>query len=313
MKTVIINSYGGPEVLEYVEMADHQPGEDEVSIKVKAASVNPVDWKIRQGKLKFITGKKFPLHLGAEVSGIIEKTGSRVRGLEPGQRVFGGMSYRGGGYADLAVTKADKVIILPEQIPFETGSTLAVAGITPLQAFKDMTATGPGKKVLINGASGGVGIYAVQIAKILGAEVTAVCSSRNIEFVKDLGADRVIDYTKFDFREEKEKWDVILDAANNCTLGSTKQVLNKHGVLIKLNNSVKTIFLHLLTSFLPGKKIKLLLLRNRIENLEWIRDHIADGSLRVVIDRTFPLSAAKEAHRYSETLRAQGKIVLIPD
>ncbi|MFZ5940400.1 MAG: NAD(P)-dependent alcohol dehydrogenase [Bacteroidota bacterium] len=312
MKAIAISRYGGPEVLEYLDFPDPEPASDEVLIRVKAASVNPVDWKIRMGKLKFITGKNFPLFLGAEVSGVIEKAGAGVKGLEPGRRVFGAMSYKGGGYAELAVTKAERVIAVPESISFEEGCTFAVAGITPLQALKDMAHVKPGDRVLINGASGGVGIYAVQIAVLLGAEVSAVCSSRNVDFVRSLGAARVIDYMKEDFLKEKIKYHCILDAANNCTLKSVRPVLEKKGYLIKLNNSIRTILLQLLTSLTPGKKIKLLFLKNRRENLEWIRDRVADGRLKVYIDRSFALSEVAEAHRYSETLRARGKIVLIP-
>lgn len=312
MKAIAIMRYGGPEVLEYLDFPDPEPASDEVLIRVKAAAVNPVDWKIRMGKLKFITGKKFPLFLGAEVSGIIEKAGAGVEGLEPGMRVFGAMSYKGGAYAELAVTKAERVIPVPESVSFEEGCTFAVAGITPLQALKDMARVKPGDRVLINGASGGVGIYAVQIAVLLGAEVTAVCSSRNVDFVRSLGASRVIDYTKEDFLKEKVKYHCILDAANNCTLKSAGPVLERKGYLIKLNNSVRTILLQMLTSLLPGKKIKLLFLKNRRENLEWIRDRVADGRLKVYIDRSFALAEVAEAHRYSETLRARGKIVLIP-
>ncbi len=311
MNAIVINEYGGPEKLEWREFPDPHPGPDEILVRVKAASVNPVDWKIREGRLKFITGRTFPLFLGTEVAGFVEEVGSEVKGFKPGDRVFAGMSYKGGGYAEKAVTRGDRAILIPPEIGFTEACTFAVAGITPLQGFRKHTGVKKGTRVLVNGASGGVGTYAVQIAKLLGGTVTGVCSEKNMELVKGLGADEVIDYRKEDFRDRHETWDIILDAASNAVFKEVRSSLRKNGVLIKLNYSVRTILTGAWTRLFSDKKVKMIVLHNEPADLEWIRDHVASGAMRVVVDRTFPLEDAAEAHRYSETLRAVGKIVLV--
>ncbi len=313
MNAIVINGYGGPEKLEWREFPDPHPSPDEILVRVKAASVNPVDWKIRQGRLKFITGRKFPLFLGTEVAGFVEEVGSEVKGFKPGDRVFAGMSYKGGGYAEKAVTRGDRAILIPPEIGFNEACTFAVAGITPLQAFRKHTGVKQGTRVLVNGASGGVGTYAVQIAKLLGATVTGVCSEKNMELVKGLGADEVIDYGKEDFRDREESWDIVLDAASNAVFKEVRSSLRKNGVLVKLNYSVRTILTGAWTRLFSDKKVKMIVLNNEPADLEWIRDHVASGAMRVVVDRTFPLEDAAEAHRYSETHRAVGKIVLVVD
>jgi NADPH:quinone reductase-like Zn-dependent oxidoreductase len=312
MKAIVFNKFGGPEVLEYVDMPVPVPGEGQLLIKVQAASVNPVDWKIRRGNLKFITGKKFPLQLGAEISGVVEKTGPGVSRFVVGQRVFAGLSYKGGGYAEYAVVPESNAILIPDNIPFDVASTFAVAGMTPLQAFRTHAKLEEGSRVLINGASGGLGTYAVQIAKIMGLHVTAVCSSRNAELVKSLGADEIIDYEKESFKTRINAFDCVLDSANNSSFGECKKCLKKNGMFIKLNFSIGILFTQFFSNITPGRKAIMLLMKNSRQDLEWMRDHIAVGQIKVVIDRTYPLEKARDAHEYSETGRARGKIVLIP-
>ncbi|HYW96029.1 MAG TPA: NAD(P)-dependent alcohol dehydrogenase [Bacteroidales bacterium] len=313
MKAVIFNHYGGPEVLEYTDVVTPRPKAGEIRVSVKAASVNPVDWKVRMGRLKFITGRKFPQYLGGEVAGIIESTGSDVKVLKPGMRVFAGLSYKGGGYAEYACMPAKNAVVLPDNIPFEEACTFAIAGITPLQAMRDHAGIEEGMHVLVNGASGGVGTYAVQIAKLLGARVTGVCSSRNADLVTSLGADEVIDYGLDDFTLNTQTYDAIIDAVGNKTFGQVKSALKKHGYLIKLNHSFRTYFAQAWTTLFSSKKTKLVLLKNTTHDVKWIRDQVALGKIKVIIDRTYPLSEARKAHEYSETGRARGKIVLVSD
>ncbi len=312
MKAIIINKYGGPEVLEYCDVVTPEPGPGEILIKVKAASVNPVDWKVRMGRLKLITGRKFPLYLGVEAAGIIEKIGDNVKDLEPGMKVFAGKNHTGGAYAEYFCVKAENAVILPEEIGFEEGSTLAVTGVTALQALRDHGELEEGMRVLINGASGGFGIYALQIAKIMGANVAAVCSTKNLRLVRSLKADKLIDYTKRSWYRGNEKFDIIIDAVGNLTFRKVKNNLNKHGILIKLNLSAKTWFDQYFTSLLSNKKVKMILLKNAREDVKWVRDQIALGKIRVRIDKTFKLEDARKAHEYSETGRARGKIILKP-
>ncbi len=312
MKAVIINKFGGPEVLEYVDVVTPEPEPDEIQIRVKAISVNPVDWKVRQGRLKLVTGRKFPLYLGVEAAGIVEKTGKEVKRIKPGTRVFAGKDHTGGAYAEYFCVKEKNAVVLPEEISFEEGCTLAVTGVTSLQALRDHAGLEEGMEVLINGASGGVGTYAIQIAKILGANATGVCSSTNKRLVKSLGADRVIDYTRENWNEKGYKFDIILDAVGNKKYRQVKENLKKHGILIKLNISPATYFDQYITSLFSTKKVKMVLLKNIPDDVKWVRDQIALGNIRVVIDKQFKLEEVRKAHIYSETERARGKIILKP-
>jgi NADPH:quinone reductase-like Zn-dependent oxidoreductase len=310
MKAIIINKYGGPEVIEYTDVVTPKPEKNEVLVKVKAASVNPVDWKIRMGNLKFMTGKKFPVYLGTEVSGVVESIGEDVKNITPGQRVFAGLSYKGGGYAEFAKAPEENLVILPDNVSFEDACTFGVAGITPLQGLQDHGLLEEGMHVLVNGASGGTGTYAVQIAKILKARVTAVCSTKNIELVKSLGADSVIDYTKEDFTKNKAAYDIIIDCVGSKTFGQAKKALKKKGRYVNINPSPKLIIAQLFSSIFGGKKARLVMLKINREDLLWIRDQVALENIKVIIDRTFPVKEARKAHEYSETGRARGKIVL---
>ena len=310
MKAIIFKEYGGPEKLEYVDYPKPKPGSGEVLIEVAAASVNPVDWKVREGRLKFMTGKKFPLFAGSELSGVISELGQDVSEFKIGDRVFAGLTRKGGAYAEYVVAKVEKTIRIPDALTHEVASTLAIAGVTPLQAFTLHYNVKKGHEVLINGGSGGVGTYAIQIAKAMGAKVTAVCSDRNKELVLSLGADEVIDYNKEDFRERQNAFDVILDAAANAFYSDSKKSLKKGGMLIKLNISIKTILLGLWTKYFSSRKVKMILLKNNSKDLQWMIDHIVSGEIKVIIDKTFPLEKAGEAQAYSQTGRAKGKIVI---
>lgn len=313
MRAVYIHRYGSAEELGYGELADPVPGKNDVLIRVAAASVNPVDWKVREGRLKIITGKSFPMIMGVELSGRVVSVGKDVTDLKPGDRVFAGLSHQGGAYAELVAVDRKKVSKIPEELPFVEASTLAVAGVTPLQAFTLHYHLQPGDEVLINGGSGGLGTYAIQIAKVLGARVTAVCSERNIELVKRLGADEVIDYNREDFRERKKAYEIIIDAASNALFSETRQCLKRGGVLIKLNLSPGSFIVGLWSRLFMSRKMKMILLKNRPADIQWMVDHITAGKIRVVIDRTYALDEAAKAHEYSETGRARGKIVLLVD
>jgi len=309
MKAAYIHEYGGPEKIIVGELPDPELASNEVLIRVHAASVNPVDWKIREGRLKLFSGKKFPIILGTEIAGEIVQCGSETSGLKSGDRVFAGLSHRGGGYAEFVSAPAKNVFIIPDKLSFEDACTLAVAGMTPLQALRLHYHTKPGDHVLVNGASGGVGTYAVQIAKILGAHVTAVCSERNIELVQSLGADEIIDYNAEDFRLRRNEFDLILDAAANAFFPEVKPCLRKGGMLIKLNLQKKSMLQSLLNIF-SSRKIKVILVKNRPKDLQWMIGFILEGSLRVVMDRSFTLDEAEEAQRFSQSGRARGKIVI---
>jgi len=311
MKAAYINQYGGPENIIIGELPDPVPSKDQVLIRIMACSVNPVDWKVREGRLKFLSGKKFPLIVGSEISGIIEAVGPGAGDFKPGDRVFAGLSHKGGGSAELVAVNKGNVSRIAAGLGFADASTMAIAGMTPMQAFTLHYKVRPGDEVLVNGASGGVGMYAVQIAKILGARVTAVCSSRNADFVRELGADEVIDYNAEDFRKRSDAFHVILDAASNAFLPDVKNCLKKGGMLIKLNLSFKSLFLGFWTRYFADRKLKMILVKNRREDLQWLMDQIIQGKIKIHTEKTYSLDQVREAHEYSETGRVRGKLVVV--
>ena len=310
MKAVVIREYGSPEVLQYQEVEPPKIKPDQLLVKVRATCVNPVDWKIRKGMLKLITGNKFPMILGFDLSGDVVKVGSQVTRFKPGDAIYGNVGLLGGAYAELAAVPEKSVALKPTNMTYEEAASVPVAALTALQALQDLAHIQPGQTVLINGASGGVGTFAVQIAKALGAEVTAVCSTKNIDLVKSLGADHVIDYTQEDFTQGTAQYDIILDAVAKQSFSSCKQVLKAKGVYVNTLPTPETIVQSVLTAFIPGKKAKFILETARSQDLLYLKELIEAGKIRSVIDRTFPLQELPAAHAYSESERAVGKIAI---
>ena len=310
MKAVVFNAYGGNDVLELQDVPKPAINPDEVLIRVHAAGVNPVDWKVLAGQAKMLTGSRFPKTLGIECSGVIVEAGSLVRKFKAGDAVIANVGMGLGAYAEYVVVRGKTVFPKPETVAFADAATLPIAGLTALQALKDKGCIAPGRKVLINGASGGVGTFAVQIAKILGAEVTAVCSAVNAGLLKGLGADHVIDYHEQDFTATNERYDIIFDAVSSRSFGECKKALTRHGVYV---NTLPTpsIYWHICTStLLPGKKAATMMVSQRADDVAWICEQLRTGRLKVVIDKVFPLDQVKDALAYSRTGRARGKIVL---
>lgn len=310
MKAAIIEQYGGPEVIKIAEVPKPVPKEGEVLIKVFAASVNPVDWKIRKGNLKMMLSKKFPKILGIEVSGTIEEMGPNTKGYTIGQRVFAGMSYEGKGYAQYTIAEIGRVIAIPDSISYEEASTMAVAGMTAIQGLRNKGRIKPGMDVIINGASGGVGTYALQIAKVMGAKVTAVCSAKNFDLVKSLGADVIIDYKEVDFTKLPKKYNIVFDAVGYRTFWQTRRVLKKKGIYVNISPSIPLYITSMITRLNPGKKSKGFMLHPEMHDLEEVMNMIAEKKIKVVIDKVYPLEKLAEAHEYSESERAKGKIVI---
>ena len=310
MKAVVIREYGSPEVLQYQEVEPPKIKPDQLLVKVRATCVNPVDWKIRKGMLKLITGNKFPMILGFDLSGDVVEVGSQVTRFKPGDAIYGNVGLLGGAYAELAAVPEKSVALKPTNMTYEEAASVPVAALTALQALQDLAHIEVGQTVLINGASGGVGTFAVQIAKALGAEVTAVCSTKNSDLVKSLGADHVIDYTQEDFTQGTAQYDIILDAVAKQSFSSCKQVLKAKGVYVNTLPTPETIVQSVLTAFIPGKKAKFILETARSQDLLYLKELIEAGNIRSVIDRTFPLQELAAAHAYSESERAVGKIAI---
>ena len=234
MKAVVYYNYGSPGVLRCEEIAKPTPGDDEVLIEVRAASVNPLDWHFMRGTPYFIRlmlGLRKPKlpRLGVDVAGLVEAAGRNVTQFKPGDRVFGSCR---GAFAEYVCTSQAALAVKPDNVTFEQAASVPMAALTALQAFRDKGHIQPGQKVLINGAAGGVGTFAVQIARSFGAEVTGVCSTRNVDMVRSLGADRVIDYTQGDFTGNGQQYDVILDLIANHSLSACRRILNPKGTYI---------------------------------------------------------------------------------
>lgn len=311
MKAIAIRGYGSADVLQYEDLPTPKIKSDQLLVKVHAASVNPVDWKIRQGMLQLITGYSFPKILGFDLSGEVVEVGSDVTRFKPGDLIYGCLSVAfGGAYAEYAAVPEKVVAMKPGNMTFEEAASLPVAAGTSLQALRDLGNIQPLQSVLVNGASGGVGIFAVQLAKIFGAEVTAVCSSKNFDLVKSLGADRLIDYKQQNFTQDAARYDIIFDAVAKESFSSCKEVLKPNGIYITTLPTPDIFVQGALTALIPGKKAKFILLNSNTEDFTYLKDLIEAGKMRTVIDRTVPLQELAAAHTYSETERTVGKIAI---
>jgi NADPH:quinone reductase-like Zn-dependent oxidoreductase len=310
MKAVVINAFGGNDVVEVRDMPTPSLRPGDVLIRVRAAGVNPVDWKTREGQTRIVVGSRFPKVLGSECAGEVAEAGSLASKYRPGDEVIATTGFRLGAYAEYAAIPEKTVFPKPKSMSFEDAAAVPVAGMTAYTALRDKGAIAAGKKVLINGASGGVGTFAVQIAKLYGADVTAVCSSANNALVKGLGASRVIDYHRQDFTLAGDRYDIVFDAVSSRSYGECRKVLTSRGVYINTLPSLSIFRDILLTSFLPGKRAATMMVGFKAADMAWLCGQIEANRIKVVLDRVFPLDEVKEALAYSQTGRVRGKVVL---
>ncbi|HET6370668.1 MAG TPA: NAD(P)-dependent alcohol dehydrogenase [Nitrospiria bacterium] len=311
MKAIIYRRYGSPDVLEVADLPEPKPtGRKLLLVKVHAAGVNPVDCKMRSGKPR-IPGFWLPRIPGSDVAGEVVRISGGVTRFRPGDAVYAMLSpFSGGACAEYALVPEKQAARKPINLSFPEAAAVPVSGLTAFQMLRELGEKQKGKRVLINGASGGVGTFAVQIAKARGAEVTGVTSVRNVELVKGIGADRVIDYTREDFTQSDVRYDIILDAVSNRSFHECESILTPKGIYIATLPSFSLVF-HSLTGFFSGgRRAKIFSVRARGADLESLRELIEAGTLRPRIDRFFPLERATEAHAYSETGHASGKIVI---
>src|SRR6185437_9124189 len=305
MKAVRIHKYGGLETLVYENAPVPEVGPSEVFIKVYAAGVNPVDWKIREGHMKDIISYQFPLILGLDMAGVIVKVGSLVTRFKAGDAVFVRPDIsQNGCYAEYAVAKASDVAFAPASIPLSQAAGIPLASQTAWMGLFDIGNLKRDQKVLIHGASGGVGIFAIQLAKIAGAYVAATTSTPNKELIKSLGADEIIDYQKEDFSTLKD-FDLVFDTIGGETQTRSWQILNKDGVL------VSTVGINKDEATKNGKVGKSFMTTSNGARLQEIAGLIDKRMLRVVIDKKFPITQVKEAHELSQSGKTRGKIILL--
>jgi NADPH:quinone reductase-like Zn-dependent oxidoreductase len=312
MRAVLIDRYGGPEVLRLATVPRPVPTRGQVLVRTRFIGVNPKDVIVRKGKFQIATGKKFPLIVGHDIAGEVVEVGLGAD-LAKGDQVYGMINdFAGRAYAEYAAVNCQQLAKAPASIELAVAAAVPLAAQTALQALRDDARLKAGQTVLINGASGGVGVFAVQIAKILGAQVTAVCSHRNVDLVTELGADRVIDYTKTELVALDERFDVVFDVFGNYRFDKLKKLLSARGTYVNTIPSAR-IFKDVARSFVRRKRAKLVIVKSKRDQLDWLTQQIDAGRLRVVVDRSFPLADVAEAHRYMETKRARGKVVLSVD
>jgi NADPH:quinone reductase-like Zn-dependent oxidoreductase len=319
MKAIVYCDYGGPDVLKLETIAKPIPNDDQVLIKVRAASVNPYDWHFMRGEpfiMRMGNGLRRPqnMRLGVDFAGVVEAVGKNVTQFKPGDEVFGGKS---GSFAEYVVMLEKNLMLKPENLSFEQAGAVQIAGLTALQGLRDAGKLKAGEKVLINGASGGVGTFAVQIGKALGAHVTGVCSSRNVELVRSLGADHVVDYTKEDFTKRGERYDLILDMVGNKGLLDCRRALEPDGKYIMIGGQkgrwiapLDTLIRAFLLKPFVEQEMKFMMSKINRDDLLMLRDLMQTGKVTPVIDKTYPLHQTSEAVAYVETGRARGKVVI---
>ena len=308
MKALAIHQYGGPEQLQIIETALPIPGRGEVLVRVNAAGVNPVDYKIRNGSLKWLTGRKFPKILGGDIAGIVEKAG-KTSPYKPGDKVFAMLGISGGAYAEFVVVKEKQLCHIPESLSMTEAAATPLAALTAMQGLQKGDEIKTGDKILVNGASGGVGTFAVQIAKAMGAHVTGVCSKKNIEFVKSLGADEVIDYSTEDFTVSKNRYNKVLDAVAKSSFTRCKRILTDEGTYITTLPGPGIMF-HKVFNFLRKKKAASVMVKPLGTDLAFLAGLIKKGLLKAHIEQTYPLAKGAAAHERIETERVRGKLVL---
>jgi NADPH:quinone reductase-like Zn-dependent oxidoreductase len=318
MKTVFFTEYGSYDVLQFREVEKPTPKDDEVLIKIIAASVNPLDWHRMRGApflARLTEGFRKPdvPKLGADLAGQVEAIGKNVTQFRPGDAVFGDID--AGGFAEYAAVRETLLVSKPANSSFESAAAVPVAGLTALQGLRDAGHIQAGEKVLVNGASGGVGTFAVQIAKSYGAEVTGVCSTRNLDMVRSIGADHVVDYTQTDFTRDGQTFVLVFDMVGNRTLSDLKRALKPRGrCVVGGFTSLSLLFPVMLFGGLAsrgGKKIGLMPTAHPHQpDLQTLSDLLEAGKIVPVIDRCYPLSETAEAIRYLETGHARGKVIV---
>ncbi|MGD8505629.1 MAG: NAD(P)-dependent alcohol dehydrogenase [Candidatus Bathyarchaeota archaeon] len=318
MKAVVYEKFGSPDVLEYRDVEKPTGMEDDILVKIHASSMNAIDWHIRiptpsmarllGGSAKTLFMKpKYPI-LGADFAGKIESVGKNVEQFKIDDEVFGMVN--AGSHAEYICVSEKDVALKPANMTYEQAAAVPTCGFMALQGLRDKGNIKSGQRVLINGASGGVGTFAVQIAKSFGAEVTGVCSTRNLELVESIGADEVIDYTREDFTKRVESYDLIFDIVAKSSFSKCENSLKPEGIFVTTKFGLRPILRKFWTSMTSSKKMVPYLGKRNIEDVIFVRDLVEDGKVKSVIDRVYPLKEVAEAHRYMEKGHARGKVII---
>jgi NADPH:quinone reductase-like Zn-dependent oxidoreductase len=315
MKAVVYERYGSPDVLQLREIDKPSVADDEVLVKVHAASVQQTDINFRRGTpllARILAGLLKPKNqiLGCDYSGTVEATGKNVDGYRLGDDVYGQLNKRTGTHAEYISVTEQEVSPKPKNLTFVEAASVGVAGTMALQCLRDHGEIRQGQKVLVNGASGGIGTFAVQIAKSYGTQVTGVCSTANLEMVRSIGADHVVDYTKEDFTERVGEYDIIFDAVRKNTFANCKNALTRKGIYVTTEFGPSIVLQMKMNSNPSGKRMVGMLLNVDPQDLVVLTELIEAGTIRPAIDRTYPLEEIADAHRYLEKGHAKGKVIM---
>jgi len=319
LKAIVYTKYGPPDGLQLKEVEKPIPKDNEVLVKIQASSLNAADLDFLRGTFfSRVIGPFKPKYkiLGSDIAGRVEAVGRNVEQFQPGDEIFGDLFYHGfGAFAEYACVTENALVLKPVSMTFEEAATLPQSGLLALQGLRDKGQIQQGQKVLINGASGGTGTFAVQIAKSFGAEVTGVASTKKLDMVRSIGADKVIDYTQEDFTKSGQCYDLILDVASNRSILAYKRALSPKGIYVTAGGHLaallQTVFLGPIISMIGSKKMGILVWKQmKKEDLDFLTELFEAGKVAPVIDRRFPLSEVAEALRYLEEGHAQGKVVI---
>jgi NADPH:quinone reductase-like Zn-dependent oxidoreductase len=321
MKAAVYTRYGPPDVVQIRDVEKPVPKDNEVLIRVRAASVNPLDWHFMRGTpylVRLMAGLHKPkdTRLGVDVAGQVEAVGNNVTEFKPGDDVFGSCR---GAFAEYACAAETALVMKPDNVTFEEAAAVPVAAYTALQGFRDKGHIQPGQKVLINGAAGGVGTFAVQIAKSFGTDVTGVCSTRNVEVVRSIGADPVVDYTRQDFTKSGPRYDIFFDAVGNHSLFACRRILNPKGIYIPVGGTTdrwmigplaRALTALVLSWFVSQQLVPFFVAQSSKADLTLMHELIEAGKVTPVIDRRYSLNELPAAIRYLEAGHARGKVVI---
>lgn len=311
MKAIITRKYGGIEVLEYQEVENPVLKENEILVQVYACSVNPIDWKVRKGDFKIITGIKPPKILGNDYAGIVAEVGAQVTKYKPGDAVWGFVeAFNRGTYAEFVKVKEEEIGPKPQTLSFEEAASIPLVGLTAYQAFIYTAQLKKGDHIIVNGSSGGVGLAAVQIAKALECKVTGVCSTKNLQLTKEMGADEAIDYTKESVLQYRQRYDIFFDVVANQSFSQAKVTLKSGGTYVRTLPSFRTMILGPLLNPFGAKKAKTMDCKPSAGDLAMLKQMVESGKLIPVIEKVYPLEQVQEAHIRSESGRVVGKLVL---
>lgn len=313
MKKIIYSKFGGPEVLQIADVPIPVVQATTILIKVKAVSINPLDWKIRNGEMKLMSGTKFPKGIGIDFSGIVEETGTEITAYKKGDEVYGILDvFKGEALSEYIIAGQQDVAIKPGNISFEQAAAMAVVGSAALQIFRTLVGLKKGTEVLINGASGGIGMFATQIAKMGGGIVTTVVGESGIQAVKDWGADFIVNYRKEDVLKGNKQYDVIIDLSGKMPFSDAKQIMKHSSVYIHTAPGPKQIISSFFINLFSGKKYKLLMLKPSPKHLAELRGY-AESGMEIVVSKVYPFNSFNKAYTEAPNGKFIGKAVITMD